>query len=51
MVSGVTVLLGWMLLGPRDAVHEVFPALLTSCAVYVFFARRSEPAIPELPGT
>jgi SSS family transporter len=51
MVAGVTVLLGWMLLGPRDAVHEVFPALLTSCGIYVFFARRSEPAIPELPGT
>lgn len=49
MVCGVTVLLGWMLLGPRDVMHEVFPGLATSCLVYAFVALRTEPAIPLLP--
>jgi SSS family transporter len=50
MISGVAVLLGWMLVGPRETVHEVFPALAVSCAVYTAFAYRSEPAIRGLPG-
>ena len=50
MVAGVTVLLGWMLLGPRDVLHEVFPALAVSCAVYVIMARMSPPALTGLPG-
>ena len=50
MVLGVTVLLGWMAFGPREAVHEVFPALLTSCAAYLFAALGREPAIEHWPG-
>jgi Na+/proline symporter len=49
MVAGVTVLLVWMLVGPRESVHEVFPALLVSCLTYSLFALRSEPAIRRLP--
>jgi Na+/pantothenate symporter len=50
MVSGVTVLLGWMLLGPTEVVHEVFPALTISCLVYAACAARQDPATPRLPG-
>jgi len=49
MVAGVVVLLGWMLIGPRETVHEVFPALLVSCLTYTIVALRNEPAIPQLP--
>ncbi len=49
MVAGVTVLLAWMLFGPRDVVHEVFPALATSCAVYALVAWQSPPALAALP--
>ncbi len=49
MICGVGVLLGWMLIGPRDVLHEVFPALLTSCLIYALFARSGEPAIERLP--
>jgi SSS family transporter len=49
MVTGVIVLLGWMLAGPRDVVHEVFPALMVSCLVYLFFAKTGQPAIDRLP--
>jgi len=50
MITGVAVLLGWMLFGPRGVVHEVFPALLVSCLVYAAFALASPPAIREWPG-
>ncbi len=50
MVAGVAVLLGWIAFGPRGAVHEVFPALLTSLLVYLGFALGSAPAIREWPG-
>lgn len=49
MFTGVTVLIGWMLVGPKETVHEVFPALAISCLAYVVTARRSEPAISEMP--
>ena len=49
MGTGVLVLLGWMLAGPKDLVHEVFPALATSCLVYGVFAARQPPAIEQLP--
>jgi SSS family transporter len=49
MAVGVPVLLGWMLFGPSDVVHEVFPALAASCLVYTVFARLREPAIERLP--
>jgi len=51
MAAGVTVLLGWMLFGPRGEVHEVFPALLVSVLVYTSFALASPPAIREWPGS
>jgi sodium/pantothenate symporter len=49
MAAGMLVLLGWMLAGPRDLVHEVFPALAVSCLVYLAFAVGREPAIDRLP--
>ncbi len=49
MLSGVTVLLGWMLFGPREIVHEVFPALTVSCLSYLAIARWNPPAIARLP--
>lgn len=49
MAAGVVVLLGWMLFGPADVMHEVFPALAASCLVYVAFAYLREPAIERLP--
>lgn len=49
MLTGMVVLLGWMLVGPRDVVHEVFPALAVSCLVYLFIGWRSPPAIGQLP--
>lgn len=49
MISGVAVLLAWMILGPREAVHEVFPALAVSCVVYALIAVRSPPALARLP--
>lgn len=49
MASGMTVLLGWMAVGPREIVHEVFPALAVSCLVYASVAARSEPAIAGFP--
>ncbi len=49
MIGGVSVLLAWMVYGPRDTVHEVFPALAVSCLLYVTTALRSTPAIPRLP--
>ena len=38
MICGVIVLTGWMLVGPRDALHEVFPALAVSCIAYLLIA-------------
>lgn len=49
MLTGMAVLLGWMLVGPRDVVHEVFPALAVSCLVYLLIGWRSQPAIGQLP--
>ena len=49
MTVGITVLLYWMLLGPRDVVHEVFPALAASCVAYVWVAALSQPVIARWP--
>ena len=49
MLIGIAVLIGWMLIGPADVLHEVFPALTASCLVYWLFARSREPAIERLP--
>jgi len=49
MAVGIVVLVGWMLFGPRGVVHEVFPALLLSCAVYLLVALKSQPAIQQWP--
>ena len=35
MVVGMTVLLGWIALGLRGSLHEVFPALLASLLAYI----------------
>ena len=51
MILGVTVLVSWMLFGPRSSVHEVFPALLVSGGIYVVFAMRGKAAIQQWPGT
>jgi thiosulfate reductase cytochrome b subunit len=34
MLLGMAVLIGWISLGLSSQLHEVFPALLTSCAIY-----------------
>ncbi|MCZ6458715.1 MAG: hypothetical protein O6766_05065, partial [Gammaproteobacteria bacterium] len=49
MVLGVVTLVSWMLFGPRDVVHEVFPALAVSCLAYVTIARATPPAIQRWP--
>ena len=49
MVVGVMVLLGWLLLGGRAIVHEVFPALAVSCAAYGLVARYTPPALSRWP--
>ncbi len=51
MIIGVTVLLGWMLLGPRESLHELFPGLAASCLTYVLISRRSAPVIQQWPDT
>ena len=50
MLVGVVVLLGWLLLGGRALLHEVFPAMLASCLVYVVVARLTPPALESWPG-
>ena len=37
---GIAVLLGWLLAGLGDVVHEVFPALFASTAAYVVVSLR-----------
>lgn len=49
MLTGVSMLVGWMLVGPKETVHEVFPALAISCLVYLVIAGQSRPAIAALP--
>ena len=49
MLLGVSVLVGWMLLGPRAQVHEVFPALVVSCCSYWLLALWGKPAIQQWP--
>jgi len=49
MVLGVVTLVSWMLFGPRDAIHEVFPALTVSCLAYVAIARTTPSAIQRWP--
>jgi hypothetical protein len=44
------VLLGWLVAGWSAYVHEVLPALLVSCAVYLLVAWRGDPALIEWPG-
>ena len=46
---GIAVLLGWMLAGLGDVVHEVFPALLASTTAYVIVSTRGSPVTdPEV---
>jgi Na+/pantothenate symporter len=49
MILGVTVLLAWLLAGFSAFVHEVFPALLVSCAVYVLNSWRGAAALTAWP--
>jgi SSS family transporter len=49
MVSGVLVLVGWLLVGGREFAHEVFPALLVSCLSYFWVAHVTAPALTEWP--
>jgi SSS family transporter len=51
MAIGVGVLLAWLAMGWERHLHEVFPALLASCAAYTLVAWRGEPAIREWPGS
>lgn len=41
MGAGLAVLLAWVISPWSEVLHEVFPALLTSFAVYAWFARRT----------
>jgi Na+/proline symporter len=50
MGVGVLVLVGWLLLGLRSIMHEVFPALIVSFLAYVLVAQISQPALKTLPG-
>jgi SSS family transporter len=50
MILGVTVLLAWLLAGFSAFVHEVFPALLVSCAVYALISWRGAAALTAWPG-
>ncbi|MDE0659633.1 MAG: sodium/solute symporter [Gammaproteobacteria bacterium] len=43
---GIAVLLGWLVVGMGDVVHEVFPALIASTLAYVVIAARSGP-VPD----
>ena len=46
---GIAVLLGWILAGLGDVLHEVFPALLASTAAYVIVSMRGSPVTdPEV---
>ena len=49
MALGVSVLIGWLLLGLGAYVHEVFPALLVSCVAYLCVARVTTDAIQQWP--
>tara|TARA_Y100001934_G_scaffold23240_1_gene25973 strand:- start:1736 stop:3199 length:1464 start_codon:yes stop_codon:yes gene_type:complete len=46
MTLGIAVLLAWLVLGGSGFVHEVFPALAVSLAVYVFVSRMRPQADP-----
>ena len=41
MSAGVFVLLVWLASGLGDVLHEVFPSLLVSCAIYLLWSRRA----------
>ncbi len=43
---GIAVLVGWLMVGLGDVVHEVFPALIASTLAYVVFAAGSG-AVPD----
>ncbi|NIP14723.1 MAG: sodium/solute symporter [Pseudomonadales bacterium] len=49
IVSGLLVLVGWLLVGGREFVHEVFPAMLVSCLSYVWVANVTRPALERWP--
>ena len=51
MIAGMLVLVGWMMFGPNGTVHEVFPALAVSLAVYIACGLAREPVIRQWPGT
>ena len=49
IVLGILVLVGWLLGGGREFVHEVFPAMLVSCLSYCWVAKATSPALAEWP--
>lgn len=49
MITGVLVLIGWMLSGGRAFMHEVFPAMLVSCLSYIWVANVTPPALTRWP--
>jgi SSS family transporter len=49
MISGVVVLVGWLLLGGRAFLHEVFPALAVSCLSYFWVAHVTPAALTRWP--
>ncbi len=51
MGVGVLTLIGWMISGLRESLHEVFPGLVASVAVYWLISMRAEPVNPQLPDT
>ncbi len=51
MGVGVMTLIGWMICGLRENMHEVFPGLVASVAVYWVISLRAEPVNPQLPDT
>lgn len=48
MAGGVATLLTWLAAGLRENLHEVFPALLVSFALFVLIAKNSESMDPRL---
>lgn len=49
MLAGVVVLVGWLLAGLGDRLHEVFPALAVSCLLYALVSWRRPPALTAWP--
>ncbi len=51
LLAGVLVLVAWLVSGASQQLHEVFPALLVSLAVYLVFALRDPATIQQWPDT